>query len=123
MQILILMFLCHVLDDFVLQPICLAKLKQRITWQEDKEGRKEKYKNDYKCALLIHSLSWSGWILIPVIFLLSISEWLLGILWIINTIIHYKVDNWKANRFKINLWTDQIIHFLQLIITYLIITW
>lgn len=111
------MFLCHVLDDFVLQPICLSKLKQRITWQNEKE----QYKNDYKCALLIHALSWAGWILLPIIFLSSVSELTLGIAWIVNTIIHYKVDDLKANRFKINLWTDQIIHFIQIIATYLIL--
>lgn len=123
MQILILMFLCHVLDDFVLQPICLAKLKQRETWQASAEGRNAKYKYDYKCALLVHSLSWSGWILLPIIFLVpGINEWLLGGLWIVNTIIHYKIDNLKANRYKLNLWADQLIHTLQIIATYLITT-
>lgn len=118
------MFLCHVLDDFVLQPACLGKLKQRATWMDDPVGKDERYKNDYKCALLIHSVSWSSWILVPGIFMLSIPGWILGGTILINSFIHYKVDDLKANRRRINLWADQLIHIIQVIVTFLIlITW
>lgn len=37
---------------------------------------------------------------------------------IVNAIIHAIVDDLKANKLKISLVTDQIIHFLQIIITF-----
>ena len=38
----------------------------------------------------------------------------------INTAIHFVVDDLKANRFKINLITDQSIHFIQIVLTFLV---
>ena len=39
---------------------------------------------------------------------------------IINTIIHAIVDDAKANKLCINLWTDQLIHMLQIAVTAMI---
>jgi len=118
--ILFLMILCHIIDDFVLQPVCLSKLKQKSWWSENLNGKM--YKNDYKIALFIHSLSWSIMIHIPLMIFFSIFDldllFTLSIL--INTSIHYIVDDLKANKYKINLITDQIIHFIQIIVTFII---
>lgn len=57
-KILLLMLLCHIIDDFVLQPICLSKLKQK-DWWEKHIYENVMYKDDYKMALFIHSMSWS----------------------------------------------------------------
>lgn len=107
------MILLHIIDDFVLQPICLSKLKQKSFWDPYlKDGKL--YKNDYKVALIIHGLSWSIMIHIPFM-LLPINEW--WILWsvITNAIFHAWIDNEKANKLSINLLTDQIIHLCQII--------
>lgn len=38
-----------------------------------------------------------------------------------NIIVHAFVDNMKANKFKINLIQDQIIHIIQILITFFIL--
>lgn len=129
-KIFILMILCHVIDDFVLQPICLSKLKQKDWWFDnvfkDYNGnydwrKQEKGKNDYKMALLMHSLSWSAMILLPVIFFMEFSGMWLYWIFIINAFIHYVVDDLKANYNLLNLVQDQCIHLFQIFLTFLII--
>ena len=44
----------------------------------------------------------------------------LSMLWIINLIIHMFVDDLKVNRNKINLITDQLIHIIQIIFTFIL---
>lgn len=124
MKILFLMFLCHIIDDFVLQTK-FSYLKQKSWWKKacaEDELPIEKYKNDYKMALFEHSLEWSIMIMLPIMFLCNISGLLLTLIIIINTITHYIIDNAKANQLRLNLIQDQIFHFMQIIITYLVIT-
>ena len=116
MKILLLMILCHLIDDYVLQGV-LAKLKQKTFW----ETYGEMYANDYIIALIEHSLEWSIMIMLPAMFLTQISNPTLLILIVANTIVHSIVDNLKANELKINLIQDQIIHFIQIILTFYII--
>ena len=116
--IFFLMILCHILDDFVLQPVCLSNLKEKRWWDEHCYGKQ--YNNDYKMALFIHSLSWSIMIHLPIIFLLFPYGLLLTLSILINMTIHYIVDDLKANKYKINLITDQSIHFIQIIVTFII---
>lgn len=124
--ILFLMILCHIIDDFVLQSACLSNLKQKSWWENNvlnkSSSYRKLYKNDYKMALFIHSLSWSIMIHIPLMIFFSIFDidllFTLSIL--INTSIHYIIDDLKANKYKINLITDQIIHFIQIIVTFII---
>ena len=126
MTILFLMILAHIVDDFVLQPQCLSDLKQ-LDWWYRKGIWKGFYKADYLCAGLIHALSWSIMISLPLMFLeedivkgngsIYLSYWI-----IINTIIHFLVDHLKANVKVINLWVDQGIHFVQILLLYEIFT-
>ena len=124
-KILLLMILCHIIDDFVLQPVCLSNLKQKQWWEKNvlniSKKYRDMYEDDYEIALLIHSLSWSIMISLPFMFLVEFNQIALIIMVVINTIIHYIVDDLKANKFKINLWFDQGCHFLQLILTYVIL--
>lgn len=117
------MFFCHIVDDFVLQGK-FTYLKQKSWWEKacrDDGLSIEKYKNDYRMALFEHSLEWSIAILLPFIFLCNIPGWVLLIAVLINTIIHYIVDNAKANQLRLNLIQDQLIHFIQIIITWIIL--
>ena len=119
-KILLLMLLCHVIDDFVLQPICLSKLKQK-SWWEKQEGFEPLYKDDYKMALFIHSMSWAIMIMLPIMFLIpTINQTLLFFMVFLNIIIHYGVDDMKANEHEINLIKDQTIHLIQVILTFII---
>ena len=122
-KILILMLFCHIIDDFVLQDK-FTYLKQKSWWIKackDDGLPFDKYKNDYKMALFEHSLEWSIAIILPTIFLCNISGYILLLSVIINTIIHYIVDNAKANQLRLNLVQDQTFHFVQIIVTWVIL--
>jgi hypothetical protein len=115
--VFIFMIFCHIIDDFVLQAPCLCNLKQRSWWE--KNAPDEKYKNDYKVALIIHSLSWSFMIMLPIAIYYKLD---IGTSFIIqmvgNAIIHGFVDDIKANKKLINLYQDQSIHVIQIILTF-----
>ena len=117
-KIFLLMILLHVIDDFHLQGI-LGSMKQKEWWKKQ-EGYKDLYKDDYITALMVHSISWSIFISIPLWFF-PIQPYLFSIAIIINAIIHYYVDDLKCNKLKISLSTDQCIHFLQIFFTWLIL--
>ena len=125
-KVLLLMFLFDIIDDFVLQPICLSKLKQKRYWIEECKKYNlniSKYDTDYITALLIHGLSWSIMIHVPLMFLGGIRDdffLLLSVLF--NAIIHAIIDNLKANKLKINLDVDQCLHGLQIVITWIVLS-
>ena len=124
-KILLLMILLHILDDFVLQKATLSNLKQREWWERE-IGTKEygmplMYKNDYKMALIIHALSWSIMIHLP-LFIFDIKWYFLAISVVCNCLIHFITDDQKANKKTINLIQDQLIHLGQIGITFLIFT-
>ena len=116
-----IMIFCHVVDDYYLQG-WLASAKQKKWWEENAPNAL--YKNDYKVALLVHSFSWAFSINLPVLvyalFFQILPTIILPyfILLIANMIIHYIVDNLKANKLKINLITDQNIHLFQILISW-----
>lgn len=116
-----LMLLCHIIDDFVFQPICLSKLKQKSWWEKEFNNNvPSKYKNDYGMALLIHAISWAIMIHLPLMFLqesdMEVVSYMIGI----NCSIHFLVDDLKANDGKLNLIQDQLIHFAQIFVSWLI---
>ena len=116
-KIILFMILFHIIDDFVLQPISLSNLKQK-KWWEKQEGYSDKYKDDYKVALAIHSISWSIMIHIPLVIMFpSLGQLALLISFIVNAVIHYFIDDLKANKLKINLFEDQMVHFWQICTT------
>ena len=112
-QYLFLMLWCHFLDDYVLQGV-LAKMKQKQFWVDNAPDKLYKY--DYLMALGCHAMMWSISIMIPTIFTGNFIWWLIPI----NFVIHFIVDDLKANRFKINLVIDQSIHFVQVALTFLV---
>lgn len=116
--ILLAMIFLHIIDDYRLQGI-LASMKQKKWWREQKDY-KDLYKHDYIIALVEHSFSWSFMIMLPIALALefSLSWWLVA--YIANMCIHAFIDDLKANKFKINLITDQLIHLAQIITTWLV---
>ena len=114
--ILILMLLGHLVADYTLQG-WLADGKQKSWWRKIFGGREDavpdKYKHDYIAALLCHALYWSIFICAP----FYASPWFLCAV-MGNTIIHAIVDDLKANRMKINLIQDQLLHLIQILITF-----
>lgn len=125
--ILFSMVFLHIVDDYYLQGL-LINLKQKKWWEKELKIislnlPENKYKYDYIAALIIHSFSWSFMVhLIPILVLYffnySVGFLLFSI--VINLIIHGIIDDLKANKMKINLIKDQIIHLIQIIIIWFI---
>lgn len=114
--ILLCMIFCHIVDDYYLQG-WLASAKQKEWWEKNCPDKL--YKNDYIMALFMHSFSWSFMMMLPYhIYIILFGGKIYPIILIINIVIHMYVDNWKANRKKINLIQDQCIHLFQIFITW-----
>lgn len=121
--IFIFMLLMHIIDDFVLQPICLSKLKCKEVWTEANKQYDNLYQNDYLMALFIHALSWAIMIHIPwIVYFLKMNEDCQALIFLsilIHCGMHGWIDHLKANQRKINLITDQSLHLMQIIVIWL----
>jgi hypothetical protein len=114
------MIFLHIVDDYYLQSNLLSLLKQKKYWEENAPDTKYKY--DYIWALIMHAFSWAFMIMLPIGFLKGFYvDVTFVIIFISNVLIHAVVDHIKANKLKINLWTDQLIHMIQIIITAIIL--
>ena len=112
---LLLMIFCHIVDDYYLQG-WLASAKQKKYWKENAPDYM--YRFDYIWALIMHSFSWAFMIMLPIAFLKGFKvDDAFGIVFILNLAIHAITDDLKANRMKINLWTDQFVHIVQIVLT------
>lgn len=111
----IVMLMAHIIEDYCLQDT-LAKLKQKSFWEQNAPERL--YKHDYIMALILHGLSWSFMIMLP---LLIYSNFTLHnmyfIFWLVNGLLHSWIDDCKANKKRINLIEDQIFHMVQILLT------
>ena len=107
----------HIIADFNSQGV-LCDLKQKEWWRENAPQRV--YRNDWKVALLIHSLMWTIMIMIPICwaYVDDVSPIMYTLSLIINTAVHMKIDHLKCNAHKINLMQDQVAHAVQLLITF-----
>ena len=119
--ILFCMLFCHIIDDYYLQG-WLASAKQKSWWE--KNAPDDLYKNDYRMALFMHSFSWSFVIMLPLtIYTIWMGETLYPMLYIVNLITHFYVDDLKANKKKINLIQDQCVHMIQILGTWILYFW
>lgn len=110
--IILWMIFMHIVDDYYLQG-WLASAKQKSWWE--KNSPDELYKRDYIMALFMHAFSWTFMIMLPVFYVYKFAlSWPFLIAFVANLIIHAYVDNLKANKKKINLRQDQLIHLLQI---------
>lgn len=113
------MIFCHIVDDYYLQGL-LANLKQKSFWK--KNAPDEMYEHDYIMALLMHSLSWSFMVMLPLLVYFDFDPPnLFFVLYSFNAAVHAVVDDLKANKRQINLITDQSIHIAQIQATLLLL--
>ena len=113
-----IMFLLHIFADFNLQiGAGLDKFKQWRWWRKqipaEKEDEWNRYKDDYKIALCIHSLQWA---LVTCLPLLMCGGRLYMFIAIIHAVIHGVIDDMKANWMRINLIYDQFFHTVQVFV-------
>ena len=113
----------HIYDDYHTQGI-LAQFKQKNWWKENYP--QDLYKRDWLIALYEHAFQWAFTTMLPLLvysiwiwmesgFYHGLIQWV-GLL-VINTEFHAEIDNEKANELTISLFTDQILHILQIGIT------
>ena len=119
---LLSMLFCHIVDDYYLQGF-LASAKQRSWWV--KNAPDELYKHDYIMALAEHAFSWCFMVHLPCLVCLvcnyiCFSPFLLIASFLLNALIHAVIDDMKANKRKINLVQDQIIHIAQVVIVWVL---
>lgn len=119
--ILFCMLFFHIVDDYYLQG-WLASAKQKSWWE--KNAPDKLYKHDYLMALFMHSFSWTFMVMLPLtVFTIIVGGTWYPILYIVNLVIHFIVDDLKANKKKINLVQDQFIHMIQIELTWLLYFW
>lgn len=115
--ILFSMLFLHLIADYNLQGI-LAQFKQKKWWKENYP--QAQYKNDWRIALVEHSFMWSFLVYLPLLGYMGVTSgwneagWLFSALVGFNTVIHAMVDNEKANKGTFNLIEDQLVHFVQI---------
>lgn len=115
--IFLLMIFCHIIADFNLQG-WLASAKQKKFWVENAPDKL--YKNDYICALLVHSFSWTFMVMLPIAYAKGFVinfDFVYFVIW--NIMFHALVDDGKANQKKFSLVEDQVLHLVQIIVTFL----
>ena len=113
--IILWMIFFHIVDDYYLQG-WLASAKQKQWWKDN--APQPLYKYDYIWALLMHSFSWAFMIMLPIAVTMSFNiSWFFLVYFLLNVFVHALVDDLKANRKKINLWHDQLIHMSQIAVT------
>lgn len=116
--LLLSMIFCHIVDDYYLQG-WLASAKQKEWWEKNAPAKL--YEKDYIWALLMHSFSWTFMVMLPIAIYNGFDiNVIFMIMFTLNMAIHALVDNLKANKKLINLWTDQILHLIQIILTAII---
>lgn len=119
--LLILMFYFHILDDYKLQGV-LASMKQK-SWWEKQDEYSSFYAKDFMMALFEHGMCWAISISMPLMFYelfinnLSRINYIFIVI-VINMLCHIIIDDLKANKKKINLVTDQLLHFCQISLTW-----
>ena len=116
---LLSMLFLHILDDYTLQS-WLANAKQKSWWEKNAPDRL--YRFDWIMALAMHAMSWSFMVMLPIaaFFDFQVGAPFLTV-WLVNSLLHGVIDDLKANRRKINLVIDQLLHILQIEITFLIL--
>ena len=113
--VVLLMLFLHVFDDFHLQGI-LADLKQKSWWEKNAKNRR--YRFDYIVCLVMHSISWSFMIMLPIAVYYKFQvDLVFASFFVANVIVHAITDDMKANRNMINLIADQTIHIVQIAFT------
>lgn len=121
--VLFTMVFLHIKDDF--NQHIMADLKCKAWWEKNEPA--DMYKKDYKIVLFLHAFSWCFAIHIPIIVWILYDKVKLPVVififtFIANLYIHYMIDDMKANKRWINLTADQVMHLVQILITWLLYT-
>lgn len=101
--------LLHFIADFNLQGM-LGNLKQKKWWKANYPS--PLYKYDYITSGIIHAVYWGILTFLPFV----LNPWFCYVV-LVNGLIHYTIDHFKANRLSISLMADQVLHMVQIGVT------
>ena len=110
--VILWMVFFHVVADYNLQG-WLASAKQKSYWEQNAPAKL--YENDYIMALIMHSISWTFMIMLPIAYVQQFNvDSVFLMLFVLNVVAHMVIDDAKANVKLINLWHDQLLHMFQI---------
>lgn len=113
------MLFFHVVADYNLQG-WLASAKQKSYWEANAPD--DLYKHDYIMALIMHSISWTFMIMLPIAYVQGFTtNGGFIFMFVFNVVFHALIDDLKANQKMINLWVDQLAHIGQMILTFVVL--
>lgn len=113
--VILWMIFFHVIADYNLQG-WLASAKQKSYWEVN--APEKLYKYDYIMALIMHSISWTFMVMLPIAYIQQFNIDLgFLIIFVMNVAVHAVIDHMKANAKLINLWHDQLLHIFQIVFT------
>ena len=113
--IILWMIIFHIIADYNLQG-WLASAKQKSYWEQNAPDKM--YEHDYLTALCMHSFAWTFMLMLTIAYIQSFDiKFDFFILFVLNIVIHAFVDDLKANKKLINLYQDQFIHMVQIVLT------
>ena len=124
-QTFLLVLFLHVFADFNMQiGGTLHNLKSKDWWVGitaksvwgSANEQYRKYKYDYLVGLIAHASEWTFVTFLPILW--NTSALLAMSIYFPNVAVHAYIDHLKANRYKINLWQDQLLHLAQIILTF-----
>lgn len=116
-----LIIIAHIIDDFILQQLGnLHNMKQKKFWEPYNKEYNNKYCLDYYAGLVIHCISWSIMVHLPILLLTQTPEIIILVSSIIHAIVHGIIDNQKCNKYRLCLIEDQLLHCIQLCLICLI---
>ena len=113
--VILWMIFFHVVADYNIQG-WLASAKQKSYWEQNAPDKLYKY--DYIMALIMHSISWTFMVMLPIAYVQQFNiGFMFFIFFVLNVLVHATTDHAKANEMTINLWKDQLIHMGQIFVT------
>lgn len=125
-KLFILLIALHLLADFNLQVQGgMDKFKCRDWWIEQTSKpvwgssaeQFRKYRFDYHAGMFCHALMWSIVTFAPLLWMAP-GWWSVLLILVPNIAVHHVVDHLKANRYRLNLVQDQLIHLAQIVVTF-----
>lgn len=110
-----LIIIAHIIDDFILQQFGnLHNMKQKKFWEPYNKEYNNKYCLDHYAGLVIHCISWSIMVHLPLLLLTQTPDIIILVSSILHAINHGIIDNQKCNNYKLSLAEDQSLHCIQL---------
>ena len=110
-----LIIITHIIDDFILQQLGnLHNMKQKKFWEPYNKEYNNKYCLDHYAGLVIHCISWSIMVHLPLLLLTQTPEIIILVSSILHAINHGIIDNKKCNKHELCLVEDQLLHCIQL---------